>query len=114
MGKPMKLWRTDTVRSYYVNDGTVPYKVVHRFIDDTRPENERGWYYNYHRETWAVFGSYGPHTYARELDPEKNAYKRVLAAVQELLADAQPPEDFAADDSEAYPGQQAWKREGLE
>lgn len=70
----MKIEETIVRTDYYVTEEGVPYKVVH--------------YWNSKADSggsWHVWGSYGTHRYTRQLDPQKPAFKRIVAAVKELL-----------------------------
>jgi hypothetical protein len=93
----MKINSTETVRTHYVVDGGVDYKVVHRTWDKYPDSGTAAYwttYQNPHRDEsgeWRVLGSRGIHRYARDLDPEKPTYKRVVAAVKALtLASGAP------------------------
>lgn len=76
----MKLESTRTVTDYYVTDGLVPYKVT-RESWNPAPSWRNG-----SGDRWKVFASQGSHRYARECDETKATHKRVVGAVQWLLA----------------------------
>lgn len=81
----MKINRTDITRVYYVEDGSVPYKVIHTTMNPV-PH----WRPNANGEDWKVFASQGIHTYQRLCDPDKPTHKRVVAAVQSALNERVP------------------------
>ena len=84
----MNINRTETIRTYYVEDGGVSYKVVHQ---TWTPEPE--WRTKYHPNTdgqWSVHASQGSHHYARLCDPDKATHQRVVKAVRALTQKEQP------------------------
>lgn len=79
----MKIESSHTTTEYYVTDGGVRYKVTHR----TWSPNPQ-WRIDYNKPAdgdWNVLAAQGVHAYTRQCDPDKPTFKRVVAAVKELL-----------------------------
>jgi hypothetical protein len=79
----MQIKETETVRTYYVADGEVTYKVVNKTWSP-----EPHWRVIHHPDKvdgdWQVYSSQGIHRYARLCDPDKPTHKRVVNAVRAL------------------------------
>jgi hypothetical protein len=77
----MKLSSKNITTTYYVEDGMVPYKVVRTEWSPTPAwRADRG-------DDWKVFGSQGIHRYEKLCDASKATHKRVVAAVQAMIAE---------------------------